>query len=164
MSNTTVQTPKRAAIEVDENGADRDLGQISAKDFLTVLDKEGLGASSLTLLPEKKKYELYAEPEWNRAVKVKDMVRVLKAEKKKVELEIPLDLNSRIPMSYVGHTTFANGGTSYPTDDNTRLWPPQIEMRKASLDHRFDVFSRQLMQLNVTIQELAEKLEQVTAR
>jgi hypothetical protein len=82
-----------------------------------------------------------------------------------VELEIPLDLGQRIPMAGMGHTAFAgNGGNGYPADDQTRLWPPHIEMRKASLDHRFDVVSRQLLQLNVTMQELASRLEQVTGR
>jgi hypothetical protein len=179
MGNPVIEPAKRPAIESDDvASAERDIGQISAKDFLNILDKEGLGSGSLNLLPEKKKYELYLEPEWTKAIKVKDLVRVLKAEKKKVELELPFDLGARVnppytafqpggyahPGSYATQAAYGGGASGYPTDDQTRWWPPQIEMRKASLDHRFELVSSQIAQLHVTIQELKAKLEHAVNR
>ena len=171
MANTILEPAKKPAIESDDvSAAERDIGQISAKDFLNLLDREGLGASSLNLLPEKKKLELYLEPEWTKAIKVSDLVRVLKTEKKKVELELPLDLGARVnppwatrPQAggYAAQTAYSGGSAGYPTDDQTHWWPPQIEMRKASLDHRFEQVAAQFAQLHVAIQEIKAKLEQV---
>ena len=76
---------KHAAID---NVAEKTLNDISAADFLSALDAGGLSVHSLRVWPEKKKYELYAEPENYGGVKVGVLVRGI-AEKKKVEMEKP---------------------------------------------------------------------------
>ena len=171
MGNPDVLQPVRAAAIESDTTIDRDIGQITAKDFLNILDKEGLGASSLNLLPEKKKIELFTEPEWTKAIKVKDLVRVLKTEKKKVELEMPVDFDWRVnplgtnPRFAAGQqVAYAGGGSSYPNPDDPQRFPWPVEIRKASLDHRFDQVASQISQLVVAMQEIKAKLEQVTHR
>lgn len=177
MANPDVLQPKKsAAIEPDAT-EDREIGQITAKDFLNILDKEGLGAGALSnVLPEKKKLELYTEPEWTKAIKVKDLVRVLKTEKKKTELEVPIDFGWRVNPPYASlnhalHGQYATqrnssggGAAGYPTDDQTHWWPPQIEMRKASLDHRFEMVSTQIAQLTVAMQDIKSQLDAIVRR
>lgn len=74
---------KRAAIDIDEVG-EKQLGEISAADFLQALDA---GDLSITLWPEKKKVEYWPEPENWEPVRVIDILDVLRKEKKKLELE-----------------------------------------------------------------------------
>jgi hypothetical protein len=165
---------KSAAIEAD-TVSERDIASITAKDFLTILDREGLGAGSLNLLPEKKKVELHLEPEWTKALKVKDLVKALKNEKKKVELELPLGVGAYINPPYatphvrapqlgaLPHAMAANGGsTSYPSDDQPDKWfPPQVEIRKASLDQRFEALAQNIAVLTAAMNELRFKLDRV---
>jgi hypothetical protein len=80
---------KKAAIDLDDI-QDKNLDQVSAADFLTALNSSGAtGAAVLRAWPEKKKYELLLEPEFNKGIKVGVLVGRLK-EKKKFELEKPL--------------------------------------------------------------------------
>jgi len=77
---------KKAAIDMDVLG-DKSLGEVSAADFLTALNAGGLTLQHLTVWPEKKKIELYIEPENLGRVQLKDVIVVIRVEKKKVELE-----------------------------------------------------------------------------
>jgi hypothetical protein len=77
---------KRAAIDIDKLG-DKKLSEISAADFMAALDAGGVKLDHLTLWPEKKKVELWAEPENYVKIRVIDIIRVIRTEKKKVELE-----------------------------------------------------------------------------
>lgn len=77
---------KKAAIDRDalEN---KPLNQLSAADFLAALTAAGpTGAQVLRTWPEKKKYELFLEPESLGSVTVGGILRGV-GEKKKVELE-----------------------------------------------------------------------------
>jgi hypothetical protein len=78
---------KRAAIDLDAIG-DRQLGDITASELLDALDAGGLDAlSHMPVMPEKKKVELEVDtPTWSK-VRVKDLFRVIRVEKKKAELE-----------------------------------------------------------------------------
>ena len=84
---------KRAAIDV-EKLMDSPLSQISAADFLTALSRDRVSVGYLVHWPEKKKYELFVEPENIGRLNVGSLIDILKGEKKKVELE--KDLNSEI--------------------------------------------------------------------
>jgi hypothetical protein len=77
---------KKAAFE---ELADRPLEEITAAEFLEALESGGLSARDLAVWPEKKKVELTVEPENFGGVKVKDLIPVLRNEKKKVERELP---------------------------------------------------------------------------
>jgi hypothetical protein len=77
---------KKAAIDLDALG-DKSLNEVSAEDFLTALNAGGLTLQHLTVWPEKKKVELYVEPENLGKVHLKDIIVVVRVEKKKVELE-----------------------------------------------------------------------------
>jgi hypothetical protein len=84
-----MSSEKRAAIDLDAIG-EKQLSEISAADFLTALNAGGISAQvHHRIWPEKKKVELWAEPENLGGVKVGDLLNVIKAEKKKVELEKP---------------------------------------------------------------------------
>jgi hypothetical protein len=77
---------RKAAIDLDEIREKR-LSEISASDFLAALEAGGLTAQHLTVWPEKKKVELWTEPEdWQR-FRIQDIFDVIRNEKKKVELE-----------------------------------------------------------------------------
>jgi hypothetical protein len=76
---------KKAAIDY-ERIMETPLSEVSAADFLTALDQSGQ-AQHLTYWPEKKKYELYLEPERVGEIPVGRLIDILKGEKKKVELE-----------------------------------------------------------------------------
>jgi hypothetical protein len=84
---------KQAAIDMDSLG-DKQLDQVSAADFLRALSAGGL---SMTW-PEKKKVELFVEPENVGRVRVRDLIAVIRAEKKKRELEPFLDLGFGDPL------------------------------------------------------------------
>lgn len=78
---------KRAAIDFEEI-EDTPLQELSADRFLEALSRENL-LSYLPLWPEKKKYELYVEPENIGRIPVGRIRDILKGEKKKVEYELP---------------------------------------------------------------------------
>lgn len=80
--------PKQPAIDLEAVGQ-KTLSEVSAADFLTALGTGGMGAMrALKVWPEKKKVELYLEPENLTTVRVRDVINVV-TEKKKVELEKP---------------------------------------------------------------------------
>lgn len=89
---------KKAAIDLDALG-EKKLSEIKASDFLQALSEGANVTKSLTIWPEKKKRELWLEPEDYSRIRVKDLVEVLQKgwinEKKKVELEplpvLPID-------------------------------------------------------------------------
>jgi hypothetical protein len=162
---------KKAAIGGDEpRGLDKDITQISAKEFLTALDAQGLGASSLQLLPEKKKLELHLEPEWTRDVKVKDLVRVLASEKKKVEMELPLDLGAHLGRNGGFATRRGAGSVGYPAPDgDDDGFPPHIEMRKTMLDtlvrqYVQPALNAQTAALESAVRGIHARLEQLEGR
>ena len=166
----TASSSRKAAIDADKL-AERGIGEITARDFLNILDREGLGAGSLKVLPEMKKVALYLEPEWVPDIKVHDLVRALKVEKKKVELEIPwFDRRDIWEQFRPGTQAAAAGRVGYPNPDDPDQpsFPPHIEFRKQNLDSRFDAVANQLnqriAQLQVAVQELAAKLERSAGR
>jgi hypothetical protein len=81
-----VSEKKKASINFEE-AAEKQLDQISASDFLAALDAGGLSPRNLTVWPEKKKVELLAEPENFSGLRVRDVLDVLRNEKKKLEIE-----------------------------------------------------------------------------
>lgn len=166
----TASSSRKAAIDADKL-AERGIGEITARDFLNILDREGLGAGSLKHLPEMKKVALYAEPEWVPEIKVQDLIRGLKIEKKKVELEIPPWFDRGDiwgPLKQGAATSYA-GSFGYPNPDGDQpSLPWHIEIRKTNLDSRFDAVANQLhqriAQLQIAVQELAAKLERSAGR
>src|SRR5262245_7730691 len=74
MAPLTEEKMKAATIDRDSAG-DRQLQEISAADLVRALNAEGLGAHALSFLPEKKKFELYTEPENVGAIRVADLLR-----------------------------------------------------------------------------------------
>lgn len=82
-----MSTEKRAAIDLDAI-SQKKLSEISAADFITALNAGGISLQAqLRIWPEKKKVELFVEPENLGGVSVGDLLNVVRAEKKKVELE-----------------------------------------------------------------------------
>lgn len=77
--------PKRAAIDL-EKLMETPLSAISAADFLTALSQNGQ-VRHIIYWPEKKKYELWAEPEILPEINLGRFLDIIKGEKKKVELE-----------------------------------------------------------------------------
>lgn len=77
---------KKAAIDIDTLG-DKNLDEVSAADFLTALNVGGLALQDLTVWPEKKKVELWLEPENLSKFRLKDIIVRIRVEKKKYELE-----------------------------------------------------------------------------
>lgn len=79
---------KKAAIDLDTIG-DKRLSEVSAVDFLAALDVGGLASNQLYVWPEKKKVELWVEPEhiYLGKILVKDFFEQMRKEKKKLELE-----------------------------------------------------------------------------
>ena len=77
---------KKAAIDLDNIG-EKTLNEISAADFLNALNAGGVALQNITLWPEKKKIELYVEPENLGKINVRDVIIRIRAEKKKLELE-----------------------------------------------------------------------------
>jgi hypothetical protein len=78
---------KRAAIARDEI-AESKLSDVTAAQFLEALDADPYGSAmgSLKIWPEKKKVELWTEPEHYGGISV-GTIRVVLKEKKKLELE-----------------------------------------------------------------------------
>ncbi len=77
---------KKAAIGLEN----KKLNEITAAQFLEALEKTGGSIfPGGAFKPEKKKYELWAEPEHFQNLKLGDVFRVFIGEKKKVELEKP---------------------------------------------------------------------------
>lgn len=77
---------KQAAFDLDEIRG-QNLEKISAADLLQALHHGGLHVGHLTTWPEKKKYELWVEPENFGEIEVGRLIDILRGEKKKVELE-----------------------------------------------------------------------------
>ena len=77
---------KKAPIDIDDL-ATKELREISAADFLAALEAGGLSARDLIVWPEKKKVELWVEPENFGRVRVGPIIDIIRGEKKKVELE-----------------------------------------------------------------------------
>jgi hypothetical protein len=89
---------KQAAIDMDSLG-DKQLDQVSAADFLRALNAGGLSLTHyMAVWPEKKKVELFVEPENVGRVRVRDLIAVIRAEKKKRELEPFLDVGFGDPL------------------------------------------------------------------
>lgn len=93
---------RKAAIDPDKI-QDKALNSISAADFLEALGNAGpAGAAVFRAWPEKKKYELWAEPEFNDGISVGRLIERMTV-KKKFELEkdprpeIYKDITSEIP-------------------------------------------------------------------
>lgn len=84
---------KRAAIDPDDL-QDRRLNEITAADFLSALSLKGAdGLRFFYAWPEKKKYELYVDPESHGTLTLGTLVIRIR-EKKKIELE--KDLRSEL--------------------------------------------------------------------
>ena len=80
---------KKAAIPADEI-LSRSLSEISAADFLTLMTRDDLiDRSALTLLPDKKKYELWVDEDVVFKIPIGEIATRLKSEKLKMELELP---------------------------------------------------------------------------
>ena len=80
--------PKRKAAISPEAIDKKNLSEISAADFLDALNGGGRPTvSSLRIWPDKKKFELWVEPEGWGGVSVGDLRNWWRAEKKKLELE-----------------------------------------------------------------------------
>ncbi len=139
----TKSTTRSPTIERDDV-QDAELRQISADQLLAALNADGLGTQALRLFPDKKKLELVVEPENLGAVKVKDLIQVLRHEKKKTELEVFDDLRARVSQAYYGG---AGGSYGYPgpdQPDRPPWWPG--ELVKGSIADRFiRVFSTQII-------------------
>jgi hypothetical protein len=90
---------KRAAIDLEEI-RQTPVGQLTADKFLAALEEEK-ALSLLPYWPEKKKYELWVEPENIGVIPFERIIDILKGEKKKVEyeFEFPFD-RLRDPQSY----------------------------------------------------------------
>ena len=92
---------KKAAIDLDSIG-EKTLAEISAADFLGALNAGNNALAQITIWPEKKKIELLVEPENLGRLVVKDILSVIRLEKKKYELEkIPGFENWRDPREQV---------------------------------------------------------------
>jgi hypothetical protein len=81
-----VPSAKRAAIDLDAIG-ERTLDEVKASDFLEALNAGGMAIHYLAVWPEKKKVELWAERETVGRIPVKDVIEVVRTEKKKQERE-----------------------------------------------------------------------------
>jgi len=96
---------RKAAIDLDQI-QDKALNSISAADFLEALGNAGpAGAAVFRAWPEKKKYELWVEPEFNDGISIGRLIGRM-TEKKKYELEkdprpeIHKDFTSEIPKHF----------------------------------------------------------------
>ncbi|MEL7361562.1 MAG: hypothetical protein AAFN13_05790 [Bacteroidota bacterium] len=84
---STKTDKKSAAIDLGKIES-TPLSELRADTFLEAL-VQGKVIQYLPLWPEKKKYELYVEPENIKEVRFDRLRDILKGEKKKTELEIP---------------------------------------------------------------------------
>ncbi|MEM8950336.1 MAG: hypothetical protein AAGA21_04690 [Pseudomonadota bacterium] len=92
---------KKAAIDPDKL-RDTKLADMSASDFLQMLDASEIAVQGLSIWPEKKKVELLVEPENFGKLRWRDFEDIIvrwRGEKKKVELEpfLPIDPRVSIP-------------------------------------------------------------------
>jgi hypothetical protein len=78
----------KAAITPDEL-LDRPLGDLSAAQFLQVLNHPKVSRADFQILADKKKYELWVEEDPILKINVGELLEKIKGEKKKVEKEIP---------------------------------------------------------------------------
>ena len=78
----------KAAITPDEL-LDRPLGDLSAAQFLQVLNHPKVTRAQFEILADKKKYELWVDEDPILKVNVGELLEKIKGEKKKVEKEIP---------------------------------------------------------------------------
>jgi len=77
---------RKAAIDLEAIES-KTLDSVSAADFMSALGNAGsIGAQALRFWPEKKKYELFTEPENSGKITVGGLLKGVR-EKKKVELE-----------------------------------------------------------------------------
>jgi len=79
-----------------EKTMEKPLGEISAVEFLEILQHPRLGAIHKALLPDKKKYELWIEEGAVSRIPIRVILEKLKGEKKKVELEPGPFLGERV--------------------------------------------------------------------
>lgn len=119
-----MSTPKQAAIDVDDL-QDKQLGEISAADFLKALDQGGLKVHTLTVWPEKKKVEYWTEPEDFQRIRFKDLLVIIRNEKKKVELE-------KMP----GLEMFKQAGTEVWLDPQELLYDSLLERLVKDVEER----------------------------
>lgn len=85
--------PKKAAIDLDQIKGKK-LQEITAADFLAALEEANISIQQLVGLPEKKKYELWVEPEDQPPPTVGGVIDWVRTEKKKLELELPPDFGN----------------------------------------------------------------------
>lgn len=78
---------RRAAIDADAM-MERPLGDLSATEFLQVLSDPTIGRDAV-LIADKKKLELWVEETVVFKIPLREVLEKIRAEKKKVELEIP---------------------------------------------------------------------------
>jgi hypothetical protein len=85
-----MEKAKKAAIDIDQVRS-KTIQEVSAADFLAALEEADVSVQQLVGLPEKKKVELWVEPEDPPSLTTGDLIDWIRAEKKKVELEVPPD-------------------------------------------------------------------------
>lgn len=78
----------KAAIPPDEL-LERPLGELSAGEFLQVLQHPAVGKANVAMLADKKKYELWVDEGPILKIDLRDLIELIKTEKKKIELEVP---------------------------------------------------------------------------
>jgi hypothetical protein len=89
MAQSQTAESRKAAIDLDDI-QEKALDQVSAADFLSALTNSGIkSAAVMRVWPEKKKFELFLEPEFPPGITVGRLVDRL-TEKKKYEFEKPL--------------------------------------------------------------------------
>lgn len=83
--------PRRTAINPDER-LSLPLGEITAADFLVALNSPSLDRYGLSLVADKKKYELWTDESGLPKLSIWELIERLRGEKKKLELEkMPLE-------------------------------------------------------------------------
>jgi hypothetical protein len=83
-----MEKARYAAIDLDEV-IGRPLGELSAIEFLQVLSHPKMGFSEVSILADKKKYELWVEEGPIAKLPIGEILAKLRGEKKKVEYELP---------------------------------------------------------------------------
>lgn len=76
---------RKAAVDADV--LDRPLGEISAAEFVGALREAKLAGRELTVLADKKKYELWVDETPIEKISVNELLDRIRGEKKKLELE-----------------------------------------------------------------------------
>jgi len=85
----------KAAIDIDK-ALERPLSDLSAAEFVQVLNHPKVRHAGISLIADKKKYELWVEEGVIEKIPVGVIIEKLRNEKKKVELEPLIDLGQRI--------------------------------------------------------------------